>query len=424
MIDEMAIRQRYRLIGDQLDERGRRLFAAAEVRATGYGGLAAVSRATGLARSTIGRGLKDLASPALPAGQVRRGGSGRRPLIEQDPTLLEDLRQLVEAVTLGDPVRPLLWVSKSHMKLARALRGMGHQVGPSTVRKLLRGPLGYSRQANRKANEGSHHVDRDAQFEHINASVLAFQEAGQPVISVDTKKKELIGNYRNGGTDYRPEGRPRRVNVHDFEDPDLGKVVPYGVYDVADNSGWVSVGVNHDTAEFAVNAIRRWLKIMGHERYPEAKRLMITADCGGSNGARLRLWKRELQSLADEAGLTICVCHYPPGTSKWNRIEHRLFCHITQTWRGRPLTSRLAVIEVIAATTTTTGLRVACEIDTNSYPKGIKVSDAEMKSLNLHGHRFHPNGTIPSPQRRPNEAVIYKRVLTPGESLGWYQVSA
>ena len=402
MIDETAIRQRYDLVRAQLDERGRRLFAAAEVRASGYGGLAAVSRATGLARSTIGRGLKDLALPALAPGQVRRGGSGRRPLIEQDPTLLEDLRQLVEPVTLGDPVRPLLWVSKSHRKLAKALRGMGHRVGPSTVRKLLRGPLGYSRQANRKANEGSHHVDRDAQFEHINAAVLACQEAGQPVISVDTKKKELIGNYRNGGSDYRPEGRPRRVKAHDFEDPALGKVVPYGVYDVADNSGWVSVGVDHDTAEFAVNAIRRWLEVMGRERYPEARRLMITADCGGSNGARLRLWKRELQVLADETGLTICVCHYPPGTSKWNRIEHRLFCHITQTWRGRPLTSRLAVVELIAATTTTTGLRVSCEIDTNSYPKGIKVSDAEMKRLHLQGHPFHPewNYTIaPRPVR-------------------------
>lgn len=389
MIDEKAIRQRYEAVQDQLDERGRRVFAAAEVRAAGPGGLAAVSRATGIARSTLGRGLKDLDQPPLPSGQIRRAGSGRRTLSAKDPTLLEDLRQLIEPVTLGDPMRPLLWVSKSHVKLATALRALGHAVSPNTVGKLLR-QLGYNRQVNRKANEGRHHPDRDAQFEHINARVLDFQSVGQPVISVDTKKKELIGNYKNAGSEYRPKGKPVSVNGHDFADKEFGKVVPYGVYDITANTGWVSVGIDRDTAQFAVNSVRCWLENMGRERYPTADRLMITADGGGSNGARVRLWKIELQKLADETGLTISVCHYPPGTSKWNKIEHRLFCHITQNWRARPLTSRLAVVELIAATTTTTGLKVACAIDPNAYAKGIKVTDAEMASLNIQGDAFHP----------------------------------
>jgi hypothetical protein len=394
MIDEDAIARRYDAVRDQLDERGRRLFAATEARAAARGGTAAVSRATGIARSTIGRGLKDLQRPCLALGRIRRDGSGRRPLTAQDPTLLEDLRRLVEPVTRGDPMRSLLWVAKSQAKLAATLRAMGHRICPNTVRKLLH-QLGYSRQVNRKADEGSHHGDRDAQFEHINTEVLAFQAAGQPVISVDTKKKELVGSYKNAGSDYRPRGRPRRVNVHDFPDKALGKVIPYGVYDVTDNSGWVNVGVDHDTAQFAVNAIRRWFDRMGRRRYPakfgQGRRLMITADCGGSNGSRVRLWKVELQKLADQTGLAITVCHYPPGTSKWNKIEHRLFCHITQNWRGRPLISRRAVVELIAATTTTTGLTVACELDTNAYPKGIKVTDAEMASLNIQGNDFHPD---------------------------------
>ena len=389
MIDERAIGERYGALRDQLDERGRRLHAAAEVRALGYGGLAAVARATGLSRGTIGRGLKDLDHAPLPRGRVRRDGGGRHPLSITDPTLLEDLRQLIEPVTLGDPMRPLLWVSKSHKKLAAALRAQGHTISPNTVRKLLH-QLGYSRQANRKANDGRQHADRDAQFEHINAQVGAFQADDQPVISVDTKKKELIGNFTNKGTDYRPKGQPRRTEVHDFAKKDLGKVVPYGVYDLADDSGWVSVGITGDTAQFAVNAIRCWFEKMGRERYPAASRLLITADCGGSNGARVRLWKRELQTLADDTGLSITVCHYPPGTSKWNKIEHRLFCHITQNWRAKPLTSRLAVVELIAATTTTTGLTVACELDTNTYEKGIKVTKAEMATLNLHRDTFHP----------------------------------
>src|SRR3954454_4608015 len=296
-------------------KRGRRLFAAAEARSAGRGGVVAVSRATGLARGTIERGLKDLDQPAPPAGRIRRAGSGRRRLTAKDPPRREDLRRLVEPVTLGDPMRPLLWVSKSHKKLAAALRAQGHTVSPNTVRKLLH-QLGYGRRANRKANDGRQHADRDAQFEHINAQVLAFQADDQPVISVDTKKKELIGNYTNKGTESRPEGQPRRTEVHDFENKNLGKVVPYGVYDLADNSGWVSVGVTSDTAEFAVNAIGCWFEKMGRKRYPAASRLLITADCGGSNGARVRLWKRELQALADATGLSITVCHYPPGTSK------------------------------------------------------------------------------------------------------------
>jgi transposase len=389
MIDTEAIRQRWKSVGSRLDERGRRVFAAGEVRATGWGGLKAISRITGLARSTIGRGLKDLDDTALPKGRMRRDGGGRPRLGSQDPTLIEDLRRILEPATLGDPMRPLLWVSKSCDKLAVALRKTGHTISASSVRRLLP-ELGYSRQSNRKADEGSKHPDRNAQFEHINAKVIAAQAAGQPVISVDTKKKELIGNYKNGGTDYCPKGNPRRVNVHDFADKELGKVVPYGIYDVTANAGWVSVGITSDTAEFAVASIRRWLDEMGRKRYPNARELTITADGGGSNGSRVRLWKVELQKFADTTGIVIHVHHYPPGTSKWNKIEHRLFCHITQTWRGRPLTDRLAVVELIAATTTKNGLKVASAIDPATYEKGIKVSDAEMKTLDIRGDAFHP----------------------------------
>ena len=401
MIDETTIRQRYEALRAGLDERGRRLFAAAEARAAGFGGVTAVARATGIARSTIDRGLRDLAASPT-AQKIRRTGGGRLPLTRKDPTLLEDLRQLLEPATLGDPMRPLLWVSKSHAKLATALRDMGHRVSASRIPQLFE-RLGYRRQVNRKSKEGGRHPDRDAQFEHINAQVEAYQAAGQPVISVDTKKKELIGEYKNAGSDYRPQGVPIDVNVHDFVDKQLGKAIPYGVYDVGANAGCVSVGVDHDTAEFAVNAIRRWLAAMGRERYPTCDQLMITADGGGSNGSRVRLWKIELQKLADETGLTIGVCHYPPGTSKWNKIEHRLFCHITQNWRGRPLTSRTAVVELIAATTTKTGLTVRCELDENTYAKGVKVSDAEMAALNISGDAFHPewNYTI-APRPTPD----------------------
>lgn len=389
MVDREAIRLRWELDGSKRDERGRRLFAASEARAAGWGGLEAVSTITGIARSTIGRGLDDLDLPPLPPGRVRREGGGGKALTARDATLLEDLRRLVEPATRGDPVRPLLWVSKSLDKLAAGLAGMGHSVSPNSVRKLL-GELGYSRQANRKTDEGKSHPDRNAQFEYINAEVLAAQAADQPVISVDTKKKELVGNYRNAGSEWRPKGDPRHVKVHDFVDKQIGKVAPYGVYDVTADAAWVSVGITHDTAEFAVASIRMWLERMGRQRYPKARELTITADCGGSNAARTRLWRLELQKFADETGLTIRVRHYPPGTSKWNKIEHRLFCHITQNWRARPLTDRAAVVELIAATTTKTGLKVESALDSRTYQKGIKVTKAEMKSLNILGDKFHP----------------------------------
>ena len=389
MVDREAIRLRWEADGSKRDERGRRLFAASEARAAGWGGLAAVSEITGIARSTVGRGLNDLDAPPLPPGQVRREGGGARRLSERDTTLLDDLRRLVEPATLGDPVRPLLWVSKSLDKLAAGLAEMGHSVSPNSVRKLLT-ELGFSRQANRKSDEGKSHPDRNAQFEYINAEVLAAQAAEQPVISVDTKKKELVGNYRNAGHEWRPKGDPRQVKVHDFVDKQIGKVAPYGVYDVTADAAWVSVGITHDTAEFAVASIRMWLERMGRQRYPKARELTITADCGGSNASRTRLWRLELQKFADETGLTIKVHHYPPGTSKWNKIEHRLFCHITQNWRARPLTDRAAVVELIAATTTKTGLKVESALDTRTYQKGIKVTKAQIDSLDIHGDTFHP----------------------------------
>jgi len=400
MIDEDGIRYRWETVGRKLDERGRRMFAAAEASTAGWGGLAAVSRITGLARSTINRGQDDLDAMPLAAGQVRRSGGGRKAVSEVDPGLIPELKRLVEPVTLGDPERALLWVSKSMDKLADALTALGHPISADTVAKELV-KLGYSRQHDRKADEGSRHPDRNAQFEHINSQVLAAQARGQPVISVDTKKKELVGNYRNAGSDYRPKGEPIRVKVHDFEDKELGKVVPYGVYDVTDNTGFVSLGITADTAQFAVQSIRCWLDRMGRERYPHAHELTITADCGGSNGARVRLWKVELQKLADETGLTLHVHHYPPGTSKWNKIEHRLFCHITQNWRGRPLESRLAVVELIGATTTRTGLKVDCVLDTRTYEKGLKVSNAEMASLDIVGDSFHPEWNYTIRPRKP-----------------------
>jgi hypothetical protein len=389
MVNESSIRARFVAVGGGLNERSRRLFAAAEAKTAGYGGIAATFRATGIARSTIGRGLKDLNGPDPLSGVIRRPGGGRPALTEADPTLLEDLQRLLEPATMGDPMRPLLWVSKSHAKLAEALSAMGHKIKKSSIPKLLE-MLKYRRQVNRKTLEGSNNPDRDAQFEHINAAVIATQAAGQPVISIDTKKKELIGPYKNGGSDYRPEGRPDKVTEHDFADKELGRAVPYGVYNIAANAGCVSVGIDNDTAQFAVNSIRRWLELMGRERYPGMNKLMITADGGGSNGSRVRLFKIELQKLADETGLDLQVCHYPPGTSKWNKIEHKLFCHITQTWRGQPLISRQTVVELIASTTTKTGLTVRCELDTRTYPKGIKVSDEEMATLNIKGDTFHP----------------------------------
>lgn len=400
MIDTSAIRERFAAVSRDLNERSRRLLAAAEAKTAGHGGIAAASRATGIARSTIGRGLKDLAAPDGLSGDIRRLGGGCPTLVDKDPALLDDLRRLVEPATMGDPTRPLMWVSKSHAKLAAALRDMGHKIADSSIPKLL-GLLDYRRQVNRKTLEGSHNPDRNAQFEHINAAVTATQAMGQPVISIDTKKKELIGAYKNGGSDYRPEGCPDKVNVHDFIDKDLGKAIPYGVYDIAANAGCVSVGISNDTAQFAVNSIRHWLDTMGRERYPAMQQLMITADGGGSNGSRVRLFKIELQRLADETGLTVCVCHYPPGTSKWNKIEHRLFCHVTQTWRGKPLVSRETVVELIAATTTRTGLIVRCALDTRDYPKGIKVSNQEMDALNISGDAFHPEWNYTISPRPP-----------------------
>jgi hypothetical protein len=402
MIETGAIRLRWEADGSKRDERGKRVFAASEARAAGWGGVAAVAEITGLARSRIIRGLKDLDGPALEPGRIRRAGGGRPRVTATDRTLLGELKRLVEPATMGDPMRPLTWVSKSREKLADELVALGHDVSPNTIGRLLVDDLEYSRQVNRKTLEGARHPDRNAQFEHINAQVIAAQSAGQPVISVDTKKKELIGNFKNGGTDYRPKGDPLNVNVHDFQDKELGKVVPHGIYDPTTNAGWVSVGITHDTAEFAVQSIRTWLERIGRPRYTGMCELMITADCGGSNSARSRLWKVELQKLADELQMPIKVCHYPPGTSKWNKIEHRLFCHITQNWRAKPLVSRAAVVELIAATTTKTGLKVECALDERTYEKGIKIADAEMDALDIRGDTFHPewNYTVhPRPKK-------------------------
>ena len=363
--------------------------AAAEAMAAGRGGVSAVSRATGMARSTIGRALVERRDgAALPDNRVRRSGGGRKPLSETDVSLLDDLRRLVDPATRGDPESPLLWTSKSLRKLAEGLRGIGHMIGHNLVGDLLR-KLGYSLQANRKTREGTNHPDRDAQFRYINDRVKAALDAGEPAISVDTKKKELVGDFKNAGREWAPKGSPEEVRVHDFLIPELGRAAPYGVYDIGDNAGWVSVGVDHDTASFAVNAIRRWWLLMGSVRYPHATSLTITADGGGSNGSRVRLWKIELQKLADELGLAITVHHLPPGTSKWNKIEHRLFSFITGNWRGKPLVSHQVIVQLIAATKTKAGLTVRCELDPNIYPAGVKVSDDEFKAVELLRHEFH-----------------------------------
>jgi hypothetical protein len=390
MIDIAAIKLRYEAVRPVLDERGRRRFAAAEALAAGWGGIAAVSAATGIARSTIGYGLRELRgqAPDSALGGIRRKGAGRKPLTETDPTLLSDLEALVDPSTRGDPMSPLKWTSKSLRNLAGALCAMGHQIGHDVVGTLLK-KLGYSLQANRKTIEGSGHVDRDAQFEHIAETVKAAIAADQPAISVDTKKKELVGDFKNGGREYRPAGAPEPVRVHDFVIPELGRAAPYGIYDIADDKGWVSVGIDHDTAAFAVNAIRSWWMTMGRDRYPHAQTLTITADGGGSNGSRVRLWKVELQKLADELALTIVVLHLPPGTSKWNKIEHRLFSFISRNWRGRPLVDYRTIVELIAATTSTAGLTVRCQLDENLYPAGVKISDAEMAALNIQRNDFH-----------------------------------
>ena len=401
MIDEAAICDRFEAMRVRLDERERRLFAAAGGALGRIPGASAVARATGTRaqhdRSRLegfgGAGSRGLeGSPLLAADGLR----SREPI----PRRWKTCAVFWNSMMLGDPTRPLIWVSKSHAKLALALEGLGHRVSATGIPQLLE-RLGYRRQVNRKSLEGGHHVDRNAQFEHINAQVEAFQAAGQPVISVDTKKKELIGPYKNGPSDYRPQGCPDEVNVHDFVDKELGKAIPYGVYDIGANAGCVSVGIDHYTAQFAVNAIRRWRATMGGERYPAAGRRIITADGGGSNGSRVRLWKVELQSFADETGLPVSVSHDPPGTSKWNKIEHRLFCHITQLARSARSPVGRRSSSAIAATTTKKGLTVRCELDANTYEKGVKVSDAEMAALNIEGDAFHPewNYTI-KPRRR------------------------
>ena len=402
MIDIAAIKARFDAVSSFLDERGRRLFAASEARTAGRGGIAAVARATGIARSTIGRGLEDLRyGPVGPSNRVRRRGGGAKQATELQSGLLDALNELVQSSVRGDPEAPLLWVSKSQRKLSAALTEQGFTAGQKLVGRLLK-RLGFSLQANAKTREGSSHPDRNAQFEHINAEVKAFQAAGEPVISVDTKKKEPVGDFKNGGRELRPKGQPEPVRVHDFVIPELGKVAPYGVYDVAANDGWVNLGISHDTAAFAVESIRRWWYMVGAARYPSAKRLLINADCGGSNGNRVRLWKRELQVLADELGIAITVAHLPPGTSKWNKIEHRLFAFITMNWRAKPLVSYLVIISLISCTATETGLTVACQLDANFYEKGIKVSDAEMATLNIQPASFHGEWNYTIAPRRPD----------------------
>jgi hypothetical protein len=402
-----ALRARQSALLPHLDERQRRLFAASEAKAAGHGGIAAVSSITGIARSTIGRGLRDIAAPAsLPEGRVRRAGGGRKPLTEANPQLLGDLLALVEPDERGDPMSPLRWTCKSTRQIAAALRQGGHEISHTVVAELLKAEK-FSLQGNRKTLEGADHPDRDAQFRAVNTAVQAAVAQQQPVISVDTKKKELVGDFKNAGREWRPAGDPQEVQVHDFLIKELGRAVPYGIYDLAANAGWVSVGMDNDTSAFAVQTIRRWWCEVGMARYPQAKRLIVTCDGGGSNSSRGRLWKLELQRLADELSLSIEVHHFPPGTSKWNKIEHRLFSFITQNWRAKPLVSYRVIIDLIASTTTKTGLKVLCELDDNIYPKGITVSDAEMESLNIERHAFHGewNYTI-APSTQPNEAVI------------------
>jgi transposase len=386
-----AVRQRFAVLAPLLDERRRRLVAAAEALALGWGGVTGVARVTGVSRGAIQAGLAALRTAAAvrPAPErVRRPGGGRKRTVDTDPTLRTDLERLVEPTTRGDPESPLRWTCKSVRKLAAELRARGHRVSHQLVAELLR-ELGYSLQANRKTLEGGAHPDRDAQFAHLNGQVAAQLAAGEPAISVDTKKKELVGPFKNGGQEWQPAGQPEAVRVHDFVDPTLGRASPYGIYDLARDTGWVNVGIDHDTAAFAVESIRRWWTGMGQAVYPHATRLLICADGGGSNGSRVRLWKLELQRLADETGLAIQVCHLPPGTSKWNKIEHRLFSFISQNWRGKPLVSYEAIVSLIAATTTATGLRVHSALDTNRYPTGRKVSDAEMATVRLRKDAFH-----------------------------------
>ena len=391
VVGEAGIQRRFELLERHLDERQRRLAAAAEVEALGARAISVVSRSTGVSRQAIRRGMQELQEPAqrrTGEQRIRRPGGGRKKAIEKDRSLVTDLEQLVEPTTRGDPETPLRWTCKSVRQLADELQHQGHRASHQLVSELL-SELGYSLQANRKTIEGSTHPDRDAQFEHINRRVRLFLRAGDPVISVDTKKKELVGNFKNSGRELRPQGNPEKVLVHDFVIPELGRAIPYGVYDLGSNTGWVSVGIDHDTATFAAESIRRWWRSMGRPLYRDRKRLLIMADAGGSNGPRVRLWKVELQRLANELGLEISVCHFPPGTSKWNKIEHRLFSFISMNWRGKPLTTYQVIVNLIAATTTAKGLRVKARLDPKAYPAGVKVSAADVENVNLRPARFH-----------------------------------
>jgi len=406
MADEEAIRHRFELLGPHLDERTRRLTIAAEAQAIGFGGISIVARSTGISRQAISRGIEELKAPVRPhPGRIRRPGGGRKKTVDVDPTLTKDLEKLIHPTERGDPESPLRWTSKSVRHLAEELKRMGHQTSHRMVAEILHS-LGYSLQSNRKTLEGSSHPDRDAQFEHINRQAQEYFATADPVISVDTKKKELVGDFKNGGREWHPKGMPEKVKVHDFMDPELGRAIPYGVYDLAANSGWVSVGVDHDTSTFAVETVRRWWKSMGSERYPSAERLFITADGGGSNGSRVRLWKVELQKLADDLRIPISVSHFPPGTSKWNKIEHRLFSFISQNWRGKPLTSHEVIVNLIAATTTTTGLKVRAELDTAKYPAGRIVSKKEAAQVKLQRDSFHGEWNYTIFPREKKEAPV------------------
>lgn len=394
MTDLSKVREKYKAIEPLLDERTRRIWAAIEAQAYGWGGVSKVAEATGMSRSTINIGIEELKKGLKDkqeyqsTKQIRKRGAGRKLIETQHPKLLEELESLVDPATRGDPQSPLKWTCKSTQKLAQELTSKGYKVSVWKVASLLH-QMNYSLQSNRKSHELSNHPDRNEQFEHINATVKSFQHSKQPVISVDAKKKELIGDFKNAGQEWQPKGQPEKVRGHDFLDKELGKVTPYGVYDIINNEGWVSVGIDHDTAEFAVESIKQWWKQMGAQIYPNATDLLITADGGGSNGSRTRLWKLQLQKFVDETGLTIHVCHFPPGTSKWNKIEHRMFAHITQNWRGRPLLTREVVVNLIANTTTNKGLRIKAELDINKYQKGIKVSDVEIEGINLTRSDFH-----------------------------------
>ena len=406
-MDDHGVELRFKMLHPVLNEQFRRLLAAAEAMAIGYGGVSSVSRKTGVSRRAIAEGITELKHPERAVtGRIRRSGGGRKRAAVKDITLKQDLASLVEPDTRGDPESPLRWTCKSLRKLSDELNRMGHTTSRQLVADLLH-EMDYSLQANQKSREGNSHPDRNAQFEHINEKAKSFQVLGQPVISVDAKKRELVGDFKNGGRELRPKGKPEAVRVHDFPIPELGKVTPYGVYDLAENAGWVNVGIDHDTAAFAVAGIQNWWNSMGQARYPGAKQLLITADSGGSNGYRVRLWKLQLQKLADETGLRITVCHLPPGTSKWNKIEHRLFSFISQNWRGKPLVSHEVIVNLIAATTTKKGLRVQCRLDTNSYPQGIRVSDAELATVDIERDSFHGewNYTI-RPKPLPNDMVI------------------